>query len=378
MNGNRGQYTSAPLFNMKKKRVAAKPAASAPAENAAPAQEKAPEKRYFALSVMLCAGLPLLFLAVLMIPNNLLRWAYLAVAALSLIAMWVLRAFAKSARGTLTVVHCALALVIALALYFNGQSPEMRNVTSPQGDAISAFTNNDPSALGAALSSLTTEPPSENSNSAAAAAAVSAAEMQLNGFMQAWEVGNVPLMLEYVLPSWKMQQQSPETALWQLTLDSRPTGEYEIENQLGSDGDTSRTIVIRVTMNERNAGAEPVLKRIQAILFRSGQTWYVDPNSLNGITIDQAAEAAAANRPQINSTIAPTATPAPANAGSGITLYYNKDGKGSYYHATRTCEAVNQQWWPMTGFPYELLNSPEYAKLMPCSVCNPPARPVGN
>jgi hypothetical protein len=60
---------------------------------------------------------------------------------------------------------------------------------------------------------------------------------------------------------------------------------YEMESILGSDGDTSRTIVIRVTMNERNAGAEPVLKRMRVIMFRSGQTWYVDPNSLGGTKV---------------------------------------------------------------------------------------------
>ena len=377
MNGNRGQYTSAPLFNMKKRRLTPK-AAPTPPEGAQgqPAPEQPAPRRYFALSVILCLGLPLLFLAALIIPSNLLRWVFLGAVSASLLAMWVLRAFARSARTTLSVIYGALALVVGLALYMNGQSPETRNVSSARGDLSSVFTNNDPSALGAVLSNMSTPAPEENVNSAAAAAAVSAAQQQLDGFMKAWALGNVPQMLDYVLPSWKTQQTSPETALWQLTLDSRPMA-YEMESILGSDGDTSRTIVIRVTMNERNAGAEPVLKRMQVIMFRSGQTWYVDPNSLNGITIDEAAEAAAANRPQIATTIAPTASPAPKTATSGITLYYNPDG-GKYYHALATCEAVDQKWWPLTGFSYDLLNSAQFSKLRPCPKCNPPTSNPGN
>ena len=368
MNGNRGQYTSAPLYNIKKRRLAAQQAPQG--ENGQP-PEQTPGRRFFALSLILCVGLPLLFLAALIVPSNMLRWIFLAAVAVSILLMWVLSAFARNARSTLTVVYGALALVIGLALFMNSQSPEARNVSSPQGDTASAFTNNDPSAFGAVLGSYTTPEPEENANSAAAAASVSAAQQQLNGFMSAWAMGNVPQMLDYVLPSWKAQQSSPDTALWQLTLDSRPAGEYTVENILGSEGDTSRTIVIRVTMNERNAGAEPVLKRIQVIMFRSGQTWYVDPNSLQGFTIDQAAEASAAERPMIGTTIAPTATPAPQTATSGITLYYNPDG-GKYYHATSTCEAVDQRYWPLTGFSSDLLNSAQFNKLRPCPKCNPP------
>ena len=375
MNGNRGQYTSAPLFNMKKKRMTPKPAQQ-PGEGERPAEQPA-ERHYVVLPLILCVGLPILFLAALIVPSNLLRWVYLGAAAASLIAMWALRAFVKSARGTLTVIYCALALVIGLALYMNGQSPETRNVSSARVDTASVFTNSDPSALGAALASYYTPAPEENANSAAAAASVSAAQQQLNGFMQAWALGNVPQMLDYVLPSWKAQQTSAETALWQLTLDSRPVGEYQIESTLGSDGDSARTIVIKVHMNERNAGSELVYKRMQVLMFRTGQTWYVDPNSLNGLIIDEATEQAAAGVPMIGTTIAPTATPAPETATSGITLYYNPNG-GKYYHSKATCEAVNQEYWPLTGFSYDLLNSAQFSKLIPCTKCNPPARNMGH
>ncbi|MBR1584185.1 MAG: hypothetical protein IJ662_01440 [Clostridia bacterium] len=376
MNGNRGQYTSAPLANMKKRRAAPQPVLTPQADPNQPSAQQPKEKRHLMLSLIVCLGLPILFLAALIIPNNILRYVFLGAVVISVLAMWIMNAFAKSARGTLSVIYAALAVVIGLALFMNSQTPETRNASAPQGDGGSAFANNNPMAFGAVLANINTPAPETNANSAAAAAAVSAAQQQLEGFLSAWAVGNVPEMLEYVQPAWKTQQTSPETSLWLLTQDSRPTS-YEIESVQGSDGDTTRVIVIRVTLNERNAGSEPVLKRMQVLLSRSGQTWYVDPNSLNGVIIDQAAEEAKKNQPAIATTIAPSPTPAPDTGASGITLYYNPNG-GKYYHSTATCEAVDQQYWPLTGkFTYEELNSATYSKLIACPKCNPPARVSG-
>ncbi len=60
---------------------------------------------------------------------------------------------------------------------------------------------------------------------------------------------------------------------------------------------------------------------------------------------------------------------------SGVVVYYNPDG-GKYYHSTATCSAVNEQFWPLTGISYDMLNDPSYSRLMPCPVCNPPERPI--
>ena len=374
MNGNRGQYTSAPMYNMKKRRAAPPP--SAEPEQNGEGGSRTTQRRYAVLSVFVCAVLPLLFLAALIVPNNMLRCAFLAAAGLAVLLMWILRAYAKSARVTLTVIYLALSLVIGVVLYMNQGAERLRNPTARPEDTISGYRNTDPAALGAALSASPTEIPQENPNSAAAAAAVSAAQQQLQGFMSAWAVGDVPGMLEYVTPSWRMQQTSAETALWQLTLDARPTL-FEFENVLGSDGDTTRVIVIRAWMDARNGTGVSTLQRMQILMVRSGQTWYVDPNSLNGVPIDEAAEAAAGNKPRVASTVSPTASPAPQTATSGITLYYNPDG-GKYYHGKATCDAVDQRYWPLTGFSYDLLNSAQFSKLLPCSKCNPPARNMGN
>ena len=372
MNENRGQYTSTPLGNIKKWPIqSAQPQKRAAAEM--PGQRGG--RRFFALSLIVCVVLPLLFLAALIVQEPMLRWAFLGVTAVCVILMWALHAFAKSARSTLSVIYAAMAVVVGLALFMNSQDPETRYVSGPGRQDAAAFTNNDPSALGAALSSYTTPEPQENSNAAAASAAVSAAQKQLENFLSAWAVGNIPQMLEYVLPSWRTQQTSPESALWNLTLDSRPV-EFVIESIQGSDGDTTRTIVTRITLNERNTGSVPVMKRMHVIMFRSGQNWYVDPQSLNGTNVDLEAESALLNRPIIATTIAPTASPAPQTANS-VTIYYNPDG-GKYYHASATCEAVDQKWWPLTGFSYDLLNSAQYSKLIACPKCKPPARVIGN
>lgn len=373
MNENRGQYTSTPLGNIKKRPI--RPVVSQETMVSTVASQKG-GRRFFALSLIVCVVLPLLFLAALIVQEPMVRWAFLGVTAVCVALMWVLHAFAKSARSTLSVIYAAMAVVVGLALFMNGQAPESRYVSNPgRQDAAAAFTNNDPSALGAALSSYTTPEPQENSNAAAASATVSAVQQQLEGFLSAWAVGNIPQMLEYVLPSWKTQQTSPESALWNLTLDSRPV-EFVIENIQGSDGDTTRTIVTRITLNERNTGSIPVMKRMHVIMFRSGKTWYVDPQSLNGTNVDLEAEAALLNKPMIATTVAPTASPAPQTANS-VTVYYNPSG-GKYYHASATCEAVDQKWWPLTGFSYDVLNSPQYSKLLPCSKCNPPPRVIGN
>ena len=177
-------------------------------------------------------------------------------------------------------------------------------------------------------------------------------------------------MLTYCSPSWINQQASPEEKLWQMLQHSYPT-EYTIERMEGSDGNTSRIVTMKVRFSEMSG---ETVKRLQVVMVKVNDVWYVDPNSLGGVVIDEAAEAAAAQnittRTDINTTKAPsTATPSP----SSITVYYNADG-GKYYHATETCAAVAEQYWPLTAFSFDLINSAEYSRLVPCPRCNPPER----
>ena len=312
MNGNRGQYTSAPLNNMKNKRPTPP---SRPGEQ--PAQPSG-SRRFRVLAAVLSLALPALFLLALLIPSTALRWAFLAVTAVSLAAMWLLRAFVKNARGTLTVVYGALAVVIGLALFMEGQSPESRNVSSRVQDQGALFTNSDAA-----------------------------------------------------------QQQSPEATLYQMIRNGKPIN-YQIENAQGSDGDTSRTITLKATIDYQN-GITPTLCRLQVLMFRVNDVWYVDPQSLGGTPIDEAAENASASvsNPNLGSTIAPTATPIPTGSADAQILYYNKDG-GKYYHAVPNCSAVAERYWPLDEFYYSDLNSQQFKNLIRCTTCNAPQRPSVN
>ena len=167
MNGNRGQYTSAPLYNMKNRR----PASGMPGQQG----PKKSGPRFQWLAGIMAAVLPILFLLALLIPNAVLRWVFLGATALSLLLMWALEAFVKNARGTLTVIYAALAVVIGLALFMDSSSPETQQ-TSRMADQGALFTNQDAQALGALLNAgaQTPEP-----TSAVSSTIISAAQQQL-------------------------------------------------------------------------------------------------------------------------------------------------------------------------------------------------------
>ena len=358
MNPNRGQYNATPLYNLKKRSN----------EKKGREQQAASlrEKRYKALSVVMSLVLPALFLLSLLIPNNPLRWLFLAVSCVSVLAMWALRAFVKSARNTLTVIYAALAVVIGLALFINRQAPEARNLPASRQDPSALFTNPDVGAVNAMLNEMATEPPEENAQEQEA---VSEAQNRLDAFFQAWARNSVSEMLKICVPSWVSQQQSPEATLFQMLSRSRPTS-YTIEDISGSDGNASRIVTLKASFDENGASS---VKRMHVMMHRINEAWYVNPDSLDGVPVDEAAELAARQSYQmVASTIAPTAVP--ATSGSGIVVYYNEKG-GKYYHAERTCTAVDSQYWPLTEFSFDLINSQQFKSLIRCHRCNPPERP---
>lgn len=364
MNGNRGQYTSAPLNNMKNRR----PATSVAQVNA---NRPSAAPRFQWLAGIMAAVLPVLFLLALLIPNAILRWAFLIVTALSLLLMWALGAFVKNARGTLTVIYGALAVVIGLALFMDTQAPETRQ-SSKMADQGALFTNDNAPPLGIQPGDAQQTP--EPVAPAVSGTIVSAAQQQLEKFLGYWAQSQTNEMLKICTPSWVEKQASPQTTLFQLTRNSIPLS-YQIENVSGSEGDTSRTITLKIALDNRN-GTEPVLNRMQVLMFRVNDTWYVDPQSLGGTPINAASEnAQATNMPA--STIAPTATPRPQTAESSIKVYYNPDG-GKYYHGKSNCPVVSERYWPLTEFNYADLNTQQFKNLIRCTdpECNAPERPA--
>lgn len=370
MNGNRGHYASAPLNNMKNKKAVQ---AATPSARQQEEKQQAPVRRSAWLSVVITVVLPVLFLLALFINNNILRLAFLAVAAIAVIAMWMMNVFARSARSTLTVACAALMGVIALALVLNMQTPESRqaDVNRQMDEWASRFTEEaDTDALSAFLQNTAATP--TPAVYVVEETAVSSAQKQLELFLHQWSQNNIPEMLKLCTPSWVSQQTSPEGELWNMMLNRVPVS-YQVEHVSGSEADTSRTITVKVTFAE--GIGENTVSRMQVLLFRVNDVWYVDPQSLGGTEVDEAEELARAQEgtTRIASTKAPV-TPTPEPQGMDATLlYYNSDG-GKYYHSKSNCSAVSEQYWPLTAFYYGDLETQRFANLMCCPVCDAPAR----
>lgn len=370
MNGNRGHYASAPLNNMKNKKAVL---AATPASRQMEERAEAPVRRSEILTAVITVVVPVLFLLALLINNNILRLSFLAVCVLVVGAMWVMNVFARSARSTLTAACAALMVVIGLALFLSMQAPESRqvNVNQNMEEMAARFTNEaDTDALSAFLQNNAATP--TPAVYVVEETAVSTAQKQLEMFLHQWGQNNIPEMLKLCTPSWISQQNSPEGELWNMMLNRVPVS-YFVENVSGSEADTSRTITVKVTFAEGNG--EEVVHRLQVLMFRVNDVWYVDPQSLGGTLVDEAAELARAQEgtARIASTKAPV-TPTPEPQGQdAMLLYYNSDG-GKYYHIKASCSAVSEQYWPLTPFYYGDLETQRFANLMRCPTCDAPAR----
>ena len=360
MHGQRGQFTQAPMNNLKNEKRQAAARAKRPRD---PSQEK----RYDLLGMVFALVLPVLFLLALLISSNIIRWAFLGLTLVGIGLMWLLGAFVRSARSTLTVVYLALAVVIGVALLVNNQGPRLQQPSAnvQQQDAI--FSQNGGMLPG--QSGLYSPAPSPSPDNEI----VSAAKLAMIQFMEYWRMDSVPGMISLCAPSWLALQDKPEMELFQLLGGNTPES-YEVESLSGSDGDSSRIVSLKVRINPNN-GMPVTLNRMQVLMFKVNSKWYVDPQSLKGTPIDEAKEAAQQNRPILSSTVVPTATPDPQAEANRIYVYYNKVGNGTKYHADEICDAVSESYWPLEKLDFSLINSNQFKKLIPCEKCNAPARP---
>ena len=371
MNSNRGQYNDSPLYNMKTKRGGRKKPAPVPRSQeqeqgwAQSPQESEPQgiKRHVFLSLVLSFLLPLLFLASLIVPSNELRWAFLAVTALSVLSMWILGAFVRSARNTLTVIYIALSVVIGLALFINQQSPEALRAIA---------TRNPPSAVQqdqqALMNAMATEAPEPTTDPSSL---IPEAQKRLKGFFDAWGKNQIQEILKYCSPAWINATPAHTNVLFQSLSGNIPL-DFEVENDNGSDANANRVITVKAHFQD---GAETKAYRLNVRMVKTNDVWYVDPNSLDLVPVNEAAEqkASISNNMVINTTIAPEVTKDPNEP--QIVVYYNKEGKGKYYHTDKHCPAVASQWWPLTEFSFDLINSREFKNLLPCQKCGAPPRP---
>ena len=367
MNSNRGQYNDSPLYNMKAGRSGKKnQPIQVPVQQMSQAQPQAPAqgmKRHGLLSVLLSFVLPVVFIAALIVPSNELRWAFLALTALCVLVMWVLGAFVRSARNTLTVVYLALALVIGLAIFMNQQTPEARGAMAGRSQQTSSQQENE-----GLLAVQITESPAPTTDPASL---VSEAEKRLDGFFQAWMKNQIQEILKYCSPAWINATTSPTNVLFQNLSGNLPM-DYRVENPGGSDGNSNRVITVLAHFMD---GAAVVARRMNVRMVKTNDVWYVDPNSLDMVPVNEEEEQRASTQvsANINTTIAPKVTDDPSVP--EIKVYYNKEGKGKYYHINKICPAVDSRWWPLAEFSFSLINSQEYKNLLPCQKCGAPARP---
>lgn len=323
-------------------------------------------RRFTVLQGAMSLGLPVLFLLGLLLSSPLLRWAFIIAAAVCVLMMWVLGAFVKSARCTLSLIYGVLAVVIGVALAVS--QPDARTQrTVAKVDTSSLFS------AGSALDSPTlSDVEAESTSPEETPVPVSAAQQKLMEFMGYWAENNTEKMLTVCSPDWIAQQASPATALFNTLGLNRPTS-YQVEQVYGNESEASRTIQMVVNIEKGNG--EQLSKRYQILMVRLNDVWYIKPESLSSI-----GNVSATDEPfgQVNSILTnatPTPSPAPT-VNPSTTLYYNPDG-GSYYHADKNCSRVNAKYLPLSGtFLYADINNSPYKNLQPCSYCKAPARPA--
>ena len=321
------------------------------------------------LQLIMVVLLPIGFVVTLLVGGVSLSWGYIGVSMLFVMLMWLLHAFAQSARSKLTLIYVLAAAVIVARLIVSTPGSVTQRVVS-RVDSSSIFNSN--SALDTpSLSEIGGNGAEETAPPEATDVPVSAAQMRLEEFMNYWALGDTDSMVSLCSPSWVDNSVMPKSDLFRLTGMIKPTS-YIVERVDGSNTDSSRAIMIVANVTQQDGST--LAKRYQIMMVRSNDTWYINPNSLNSIGTVTADD----TKPfeQISSIITdatPSPTPAPT-INPMMVLYYNTDG-GKKYHADPYCPDVNPKYQPLTGtFMFKELDNAEYRTLTRCRRCNAPER----
>ena len=385
MSMNRSGYSSAPAGSAKAIRKKTK--------QRRPKKER--NQRFLLLFFLL---LPALMLAAVFFQPA--RWAFIALALLSILAMWLLDAFLMPGRILVTAVYGLLSVVFLVTALSGAPgdpytrqlfvTPTPQATTTPiYNSAVSVMSTSVPeefystdegideafgeySEVGVRGAADEEAPEEEGAGSAVYVPTVkSESEIVLEKFMERWRKGIVQDMLEYAAPSWQNQfkeREAKQELFWK--FGSRTLNEWwQVSAPTGTDSSTARTITIQADITAN--GGTRTLQMDVLTLFEEG-AWYVDPSSLsNGIQVE-----AATPTPDPNVTPTPTPDPTPTPTPSKKTkLYYNKDG-GKLYHSDPNCPSVASKYRPLKGtFTYGDINKSPYSKLKPCERCDAPKRP---
>ncbi|NLO14018.1 MAG: hypothetical protein GX124_07820 [Clostridiales bacterium] len=367
MSENRARYSSAPLRDMNR-RPKTQSTTRPPAQHMG---QPAKARSFPVLQVTLIMVLPILFVVSLLAKDTRLYWVFVVASLLNLLAMALLRAFVPNARKVLAVVHAAMIAVVLFALLVSTPPPPADTLQQAQSLQSIFNENSSASMVDMAQSQAQAQPePTENPGSA------SQAQQKLEQFMSAWMNTDYAGMVSLSLPNWVNQHESAgeaEKSMFHLRA-NRSVLDYQIIDVSGSDGDQARTITMQASVSKNN-GESPLQYNFQILLMRVNNVWYVDPNSISSSQVTNAlAQQQQMSQAQQEQAIAQVQAPVAPQVSPDTILYYNADG-GKYYHADPNCSSIGAQYRPLTAmFYYRDVSSTKLKNLIPCPICNAPAR----
>lgn len=301
-----------------------------------------------------------------------LKWVFLALTAVCGAALWIRPMTAGNKRLSFTIIFGALCLVTAVSLVTGGNARSGGNGGQPSGGtqpaaqqtanaggtgSMSAGVVMDAQS-GEQIQSIPAETPSPTPDGQNDTATVD----RLESFFRYWNANQIEQMLTLCSPSWQSEQENPTASLFALMANRSPK-ELTPENITGTNDDSSRTVTVTVLM-DRNNRKDPIKYRMNVIMVKENDQWYVNPQSLKSN-----------DKMETETEDVTTPTPSPTPLASGATvLYYNTEG-GTKYHLDPNCKSLHEKYLPMKGhFTYAEVNDPAYASLSPCNVCAAPLR----
>jgi len=290
-----------------------------------------------------------------------MKWVFLVLAAACIALLWIRPMTAANKKICFTAVFALLCVVAVISsLGIGGGTADPQN----QGQGGSANMNqptapSNAGGQGAGVAVVTAAPatntPEPDNNSAVT--------NRLYQFFQYWSANQTDEMLTLCSPSWQSKTDNAKADLFGLLANRTPL-DYNFENISGTENDQSRTITLN-TLMDRNNGKDPTRYRLNVIMVRESEQWFVDPQSLQTYE--------AADTPDPNVTATPSPTPE-LKADANTVLYYNPDG-GTKYHLDQNCKSTHKKYLPLKGhFNYSEINKEPYVNLSPCNVCGAPLR----
>lgn len=314
-----------------------------------------PFPRQLAQQVLLFGLVPLLFVLTMVFPTvAALKIAFLAGALLTLVWVWVQPMVSSNLRLTMTAVLAAFS-VVALVSLLTTNAPGDRTQQATLQPTPPTVVQIEPTAAPTEAAPALTTVAQDGLQSEAA--------QQLTSFFYFWQTNNIDNMLTLCAPSWANQVDMPKNELFKIMANRTPV-DYSLEKITGTENDTTRAVTLSATLDKGN-GREPSKYRMQVLMTKENDVWYVDPRSL---TSQEALDATPT--PEATETPAPTDAP---SYSSSTKLYYNPKG-GTLYHIDPKCRDVHKKYLPMTSFTYGELNNAPYDKLERCRTCNAPKR----